>query len=193
MKNFNLLFLLIANLYPIYGLVYLNWDLKTLFLLYFAETFVIFIFTVIKMTWAQDTKTPNIFPAIKVKARTKSIIFQITIIGALLAFIYNRVSLTVFDNFDLSLVPISAIGFFILNHSFSFIFNFLNKKEFLKVTYNQVFNKFLGRFVVIYLTLIIGGLFYILSENKELNFLIILVILKTMLDIFNFYKDRDLK
>lgn len=186
--------LLSANLVTVYGIFFLNLKPENVFLIYWAESIVVFIYTIIKMFNAKFAHTKDLFPAIKINLKLKNIIF----LGAVFS-LFNYWILIVFKNIypnlDIRSFPLIFVVAFIISHGISYFFNFIRSEEFKKYNYIEIFNRsFLKRSIVMYASIYLAILLFPLTMEKEsYPFLIVFVIIKSVIDLYLHIKEHRFK
>jgi len=181
--------LILANLVPLGGAVFLGWDLGSVMVLYWAESAVIGFFNVCKIIvigrWFALLAAP----------------FFLGHFGAFMAvhflFIYGIFVQGLQDNTGgdlsevaqmfISLWPALAVLF--ASHAFSFFSNFLGRKEYLGRTVQKQMSEPYGRIVAMHLVIILGGgLSLILGETTLI--LIVVIAIKIWFDVRAHLKQR---
>jgi len=95
---------------------------------------------------------------------------------------YTRCIMTLAQAADLFLHMWPAILALVVSHGFSFVENFLGRKEYLSMTLEKQMQKPYSRVVLMHLTLIIGG-FMVKAFGSALLPLVLLITLKIIVDI----------
>lgn len=176
------LLLIIANLVPFAGAMFLDWNLGNVMVLYWAESAVIGFFNICKIIvigrWFAFLAAPFFaghfggFMAIHFL-----FIYSLFIKGpqdtggADLAEVMQMFS---------SLLPALAILF--ISHAFSFFNNFMGRREYLGRTVNNQMSEPYRRIIFMHLSLILGGgLTLILGESRPV--LLVIIAVKVWLDL----------
>jgi len=179
-------FLLIANILPLLGVMLWGWKVFDILLIFWLENVVIGIFNVVKMlSWIQYCRLYIALPIVP---------FFILHYGGFTAG-HGIFILAIFDaQSKISTDTIwqtlhaggwnmyLAIGGIFLSHLFSFISNFLGKREIERTHIGLLMTAPYGRIVVMHLTIIIGG-GAALALGQPLWALALLVLLKTGMDL----------
>ena len=182
--------LVIANVVPVVGVIWLGWDLSEIMSLYWAESGVIGAFTVFRMLTAGEpirwwTALFRLFPAA----------FFVVHYGGFWA-IHGLFVLTLFStgaegsvggplegvSVLLDLVPPEAAALLVVSHGLSFVLNYLAGGEWRAADPISEMGKPYGRVVVLHLVLLLGG-FLLLPSGGARWALSVLVIVKTALDL----------
>jgi len=185
------LFLITANIIPIIGVIYFGWDAIAILVLYWLESVVIGVLNIPKLLacrevedWNFGSLFGNIFTAL---------FFTVHFGGFVAAH-----GFVLYDVFGAKETMVSlltggpllwtAITFFV-SHSFSMFVNFFGKKEYLGSKSKQQFGKPYGRVVIMHIVVIFGGLL-IQKFGSPLYALILLIALKTIIDLFAHNKEH---
>jgi len=145
--------LLLSNLFPVFGMLLLGWDITNILILYWMENLIIGFYNVIRMIVASKA---NPQPYMK---DISSIIFFIIHYG-IFTFGHGRaliviIAFTINHEIDLGYLFLqNLLGFFLLfiSHGFSLIYNYLYKQEYLQTTTDQLFFKPYGRVAIMHLS-----------------------------------------
>ena len=186
--------LMIANLIPLAGVLLLGWDLGEVITLFWAENAVIGLYTLLKLV---------------VVARWGALLFGPFFLGhyggfmaAHFLFIYQLFvrgieqsapevhAFTALADLFLPLWP--ALLALVVSHGISFYANFLKHKEYLGRTAAEQMGEPYKRIVVLHVTIIFGG-WVILLLGSPLPALVLLVALKTGVDLAAHRKEHAVK
>ena len=174
--------LIFSNLFPLFGALFFGWQISDLMLLFWLESAIIGFFNILKM--AKIDGIAAIF----------SIVFFIGHFGVFMSvhlmFVFalffedadTRGIMTLAQAADLFLHMWPAILALVVSHGFSFVENFLGRKEYLSMTLEKQMQKPYSRVVLMHLTLIIGG-FMVKAFGSALLPLVLLITLKIIVDI----------
>jgi hypothetical protein len=186
----SVLILVLANLLPIFGVVFLGWKVFPILFLYWAENVIVGLFNVVKMAWASP-------------ANGNSIVAKLAIIPffcfhyGLFTFVHGVFVVLVFGGLegeigepDLSFILSSLVNTGIIlgiitlfiSHGLSFGINYLGKKEYNEVKLNTLMSQPYGRVVVLHVIIIFGGFLIAFLGSPEIG-LVLLVVLKLGIDI----------
>lgn len=149
--------LLLANATPIFGILFLGWNGYTLMFLYFAETLIVGIISAVKMIVVGSRD--SVKPVIKfLLSLAPFLVFLLLIveINANLdtydeASTFSLVVKVFWDGVVSTWFSLLAIA---LSHVFSFVFNFLGKQEYQRVTLDQLQVQPWRRVIIMWLSLI---------------------------------------
>lgn len=161
--------LIFANLYPIFGVLFLNWNLKTILCLYSAETIVCYIYIILKIVAIEDPWRE------KIKSIITTIILTIITVVLLSTFVKGLYikpeHLSLFDlNKYISEVIVSikfmvatlqdswiALLIIIISHAVSFYLNFIKNYEYTVIHLVDLGVGLQKRFLVLFLSFFILG------------------------------------
>ena len=170
--------LVLANLIPIYGVLQFGWSVGELLLLYWLETVVIGVFGIAKLVGARRERgTPG---RTFLSRLPKAAFFCIHFGGfsaAHLLFLREVFDVPGLDRFLLyATVGLAA------SHAFSFLSNYIGKREFITEDETQFMLAPYGRVVIMHVVVIAGAA---LVEKTGSTFpaLLLLIALKTVVDL----------
>lgn len=195
-----LIALVLANLIPLFGVLYLGWDVGAIVVLYWAENLVIGIYTIIKL-----------FIAAGPGGLFLTLFFIIHYGGFCGVHGLFVLSLTGFGEARADIMPeqawlgplvfaqllfnvsrqvlaaapealLWAILALLLSHGLSFALNYIGAGEYRRTTSRQIMAAPYKRIVVLHIAIIAGG-FLVISLGSPLGLLLALVALKIGLDI----------
>jgi hypothetical protein len=189
----SVLWLVGVNLVPVAGVFLLGWDVSTILFLYWAENVVIGIFNLVKMKKARGQEMKSRFSINKRSPR------EMSRAGVMSFFLIHYgmftlghgvfvVALFGFSIKNLNWVAVSLLLMFI-SHGVSYFHNFIGREEFERVSYQDLFIQPYSRVVIMHITIIIGG-FMVKSLGSPPAALLVMVGLKTVIDIFAHLKER---
>jgi hypothetical protein len=208
------LFLLIANLIPLVGVLLADWNAVVIILLYWSENIVIGIYNILKMTIVKNKKPSSIPGSIF------TILFFCLHYGAFCGvhgfFIMNFLEIgnatdpTEVDPWPAHLVFIQMLFAVIqrlwanmpdgmiwpllalfVSHGVSFVYNYLLAGEYKITTTAKLMHQPYKRIVVMHITTIAAGIL-VMKFNSTLPMLFILVLLKISMDIHLHNKEHGL-
>ena len=175
------LLLIAANLIPLAGVLWFGWDIGNLFLLFWLESAIIGLFNVLKMFVIDKWQTVFMGPFFIAH-------YGIFMSGHLL-FIFGfflegeeggSMSLEAVSGILQSMWP--AVLALFISHGFSFLENFIGKKEYLLLSIRHQMHEPYKRIIVMHITIIFGG-FMVLALNAPVLALVLLILLKTGMDL----------
>jgi hypothetical protein len=189
-KKPSVLLLILANLFPIYGVLFLHWQVFPILVLFWVENIVIGVFNVLKMAFA----APN--GAKHVGEKIMLIPFFCVHYG-MFTFVHGLFIFLIFGGFIGAEDPTSMFNVFnsfselhlewaiialVISHAFSFIENYIRKGEYKNTNVALLMGAPYGRVVVLHITIIIGA-FLIAFLGSPVVGLFLLVALKIFIDI----------
>lgn len=194
MKNKSLPFLIISNLVPVAGVLAMGWSTVSVVLFYWIENIVIGFYNILKMIKAEkpvlatDKVTINSKPFIG-KPSIFVVLFFVVHFG-IFTFVHGVFIYLFFVKSFLDFVAI-FYGFFFLmiSHGASYINNYLAEGEYKKVSRIEVMFMPYKRIVVLQFVIIFGGM-AIQFLSLDIGALIILIVLKTVIDVKTHQKEH---
>lgn len=188
--------LVLSNIVPLVGVVFLGWDLKAILFLYWSESAIIGLYTILKIflsIWLNE----------ETKGKKFSVIFLIPFfifhygffMYAHLFFLvilfqigtWNEGSVDTLKNLYFMINGSIVFSFLslLVSHGVSFVSNYLKKKEYMqKNSFLKAMVYPYGRIFIMHIVIIIGGVL-ILFLGSKLFLLILLVVMKTSADLFS--------
>ncbi|MBN1251727.1 MAG: hypothetical protein JXR51_04480 [Bacteroidales bacterium] len=191
----SLIILLAVNLFPIFGVFFLNWDSFEIIFLYVVETFIIGFINVLKMSKKEGIEKFFLIPFF---------IFHYNffiLIQSIFVVIFWSIGNSGFDeineNFGNEIFYsigskdfIIAVLLIIFSHSVSFYKNYIKNKEFLLYNIGELMFLPYKRIIIQQIT-VIGGAFIILLLKAPIGFLIIFIVLKIYFDMRAHFKSHS--
>jgi hypothetical protein len=191
LKRPSVMALIVANLIPLYGVIFLKWEVFPLIFLYWSENVIVGFYNVLKMasTPPYDLKTwigkAFVIPFFCIHYGMFTAvhgIFVMAIFGGLASegapFPGPAVVAESIKKYGL---VFPAVVLF-LSHGFSFFWNFLGKGEYKKAGFKDLMASPYSRIVVLHITIIFGG-FLLMALGSPLVGLIFFLILKISFDL----------
>ena len=181
--------LIIANIYPFIGVIFLHWQTFPLLLFFWTENLVIGFYTVLKMLTASSD---NAKPAVKVfmipffcmHYGIFTLVHGIFVVAMFGTGFAGSVSM----DFGEVWQQVIHNGLFwgtlvlVVSHGLSFFQNYIGKNEYRQVALQTLMSQPYGRVVILHVTIIIGG-FLSMMLGSPIAALLFLIILKVALDI----------
>jgi len=181
MTDVNIVILILANLFPIFGVRYLGWSLANILYLYWAESAIIGFFNILKMTTAQGGEPP----------KNKLFFTCFFMIHYGLFMFVHFVFLTIvllkafkdqgFGGGLLSSIRWALILLF-LSYGSSFLANYIGKGEYKSASEKVLLFQPYGRIVIMHLTIFLGTVIIWLS-GPSVALLVLLVFFKMIADL----------
>ena len=204
--NIPVLALLAANAVPLAGVLFLGWDAFVIVLFYWAENLAVGFYNVLKMAFVKVSHP------IEHLGKLFMIPFFIVHYGGFMAvhgffilaifsegeqgppmisgkswpcvFVFVQLLINVVGHIISTIPPTVRLGILSLfaSHGVSFVYNYLIKGEYAHVTLKKLMNQPYSRIVVMHIT-ILGGGFGAMILGSPLALLLVLIVLKTAIDI----------
>jgi hypothetical protein len=191
--------LVVANAIPLFGVLFLGWNVWTILTIYWLENGVVGVFNVLKMAKAAGPE-PTGRAAVLYNGRP--VVGGAAAKAALIPFfiVHYGIFWVVHGIFILTLPQFQAFGgesagiandpgavVFVLigltiSHGVSYRFNYIGRGEYLRTSVGAQMSAPYGRLMVLHITIIIGGLAIAMTGAPSAAVLI-LVLLKTALDL----------
>jgi hypothetical protein len=212
-RTISALFLVAVNAIPLVGVLFFGWNLFSIMLLYWFESGVIGFFNVFKISRADKPAAPrgrrtvNGRPATNLSGAAFYVpffamhygifwvvhgVFVVVFFGLFgghpLGSIGPEDVASGFRGFEPGGVAIAAASLFV-SHGVSYYVNFLGNEEYRNVTPDQQMFKPYGRVIALHLT-IIGGGFVAGFFGTPVASLVLLVVLKTAMDLFEHLREH---
>jgi hypothetical protein len=152
----SLIALILANLTPIYGVLFGEWTILQVFILFWAETAVIGFYNIVKITFSAGKIAFILVPFFIFHFSGFMLVHLLFILAMFSESNTFSESLTLLTQ----TIPFMAIPilFYVTSHGISFVTNFISKKEY-KVNNPAVFLFApYGRIAIMHITLMIGGI-----------------------------------
>ena len=189
----SVLFLLGANAVPLYGVIFWGWSIVDILFLYWAESGIIGLFSIPKIILAKDKSNgaTNLLVRIILSG------FFVEHFGAFMLF-HGYILYSITSEFlKLSVDPLTllwaaryALAALLVSHGYSFITNFIGKREMELASSSQLMLYPYRRIIVMQITLIIG-LWLVKFLGQPIFLLLVFVLLKTALDVNAHLRERQ--
>jgi len=207
MRSYRSAWLLIfSNLFPIVGVLFFNFNIFYIFILYWVESGIVGFYGIIKMAFI---KPENLGVRYQIQSSQLNAMkvfmipfflvhFSMFMFGHLtfiLVFFAPSHSDIGFMLFDFSRIfPYFqfiwlGVVFLFISHGYSFYINFLGKKEYTRMKGQSMMFQPYKRIIIMQFTLIIGGFFY-MAGGQQTALLILLIIFKILADLFTHMQER---
>jgi hypothetical protein len=184
--------LILVNLFPIYGVIFLKWNPFDVILLYWTENIIIGMFNFLRMLFAQGKSSFSVLSPFLAGGTPGGFVVNLGL-GIFFLFHYGIFTFVHGTFLGFLVFPrttffldkdFSGVGIFMLaltiSHGFSFLYNYIGKKEYLERNIQQQMMAPYGRITVIHLTIIFGGFVSAILPNYVI---IIFVIIKIIVDL----------
>lgn len=183
--------LIVANTVPLYGTFALGWNVFSIMLIYWFESAIIGYFTLLKMRKVDQpfnksfgvansiNNLPTFFKSL-IKGFLPNFfamhygIFMTVHFALLFGFFYSP---------EVSFLAIAtSCASLIMSHFVSYQTNFINNKEYKRLSQDQLFFSPYPRVIAMHMTIILGA-FFVLNTGRSQIALAILVAIKTVVDL----------
>lgn len=177
--------LVLANLIPVFGVLFLGWSSAAILLLYWAESVVIGVLNVPKILMCREsdkagfgTVFGNVFTAIFFSVHYGMFtlmhgVFVLTVLGG---------AEVIETSAQTEALRWAVLSFFV-SHIFSLFWNFLRKEEYRGRAANAQMAAPYGRVFVMHIVIIFGG-FLVQMFGDPIYAVLLLIALKTLIDLF---------
>jgi hypothetical protein len=183
--------LLIANLIPLFGVLFGGWNVFAILALYWWENVVIGVLNILKMKKAQGhlitnmSMTNNGKPVVGEQAQRTFLLSFFALHYGIFTFVHGVFIAIFFFSQHLPFVGVAVSALSLtLSHFMSYLTNFIGNKEYLRVSPDQLFWQPYKRIIVVHVVTIIGGVFaFGQSDPKPL--MLLMVGLKIIVDLIS--------
>lgn len=205
-SNIPLISLLVANTIPLWGVLFLGWDAFSIVVLYWAENLIIGFYNILKIAFVKVLRPPGHL------AKLFFIFFFIIhyggfmgVHGIFILFLFKRGQGPAFlsgsAHWPCFLVFVQLLlgvirqmwlvmpdgmrlplGIFLASHGVSFVHNFLIRGEYASTNPQKLMGQPYARVVVMHIAILVGC-FGVAALNSPVFLLLVLVSLKTILDV----------
>jgi hypothetical protein len=187
--------LIIANLYPVIGVIFFNWQTYPLLLFFWTENLVIGFYTVLKMLVASGE---NAKPAAKLFTvpffclhygifTLVHGVFVVALFGSILA--DDTINAGTLTQQALEYQMFWGVLALLISHGISFFKNYIGKNEYQQAELQKLMFQPYGRVVILHITIIIGG-FLSVFLGSPLIALLFLIILKVAIDVITHLREH---
>ena len=199
LKRVSVIVLIVTNLVPIFGVIFLDWQVFIVMAIFWTENVVIGIFNVLKMVFTTSADTGE-----QVKKSTLIPFFCIhygifTLVHGILVFAifggifeHDHLITGITDGYKaLANYPFAwAVLALAISHGVSYVVNYIARGEWKKTSLEQLMVQPYIRVVILHLTILFGG-FLVMLLNSPAVGLVLLIILKTYVDIKSHLKQHS--
>lgn len=191
-----------VNLIPLFGVLFLGWDLMSIIVLYWLENGVIGVVAVLKIALAQESDLVPSDPAAILRGRGLPRFSTLAKAGLIPFFVFHYGLFWVVHGVFVFLLPVFAadlagavdvagpspavvaVGIVALavSHGLSFLLNYVGRREYRRVSPGSQMAAPYGRVVVLHVTILVGA-FAIAAVGAPIGALAVLVVMKTLVDL----------
>jgi hypothetical protein len=184
--------LVLANLVPLFGVLFWHWEVFPLMFLFWSENLIIGVFNVLKMLTAN--------PSLPVEWIAKAFIIPFFCVHyGMFTYVHGALVVGFFGGPSIkgAHLFLNASGFWhiaqeyrlgwailglAVSHGVSFFTNYVRKGEYQRASLTQLMNQPYGRIMVMHFAILFGG-FLMMALRSPIGGLILLVVLKTVFDL----------
>jgi hypothetical protein len=189
-KKISVIAIILTNLVPVYGVLFMGWQVFPVMFLFWIENVIIGVSNVFKMlvsapgNFGQWVGKIFLIPFFCVHYGMFALVHGILI---LTFFGFNQQG-SVMPSFSAvfgllgSLQIGGAVLALILSHTISFITNYIGNGEYKTATLSELMVQPYGRVIILHLTILVGG-FLVMALGSPIIGLILLIVLKTFVDL----------
>jgi hypothetical protein len=191
------LVLVVANAIPLVGVLFFGWSLWTILVLYWLENGIVGFWNICRILVARNSFLPGlpVMPSGFASAGRIAIATFFSfhygifwLVHGLFVFLLpmfaglgSAIGSSPFGQVVWSSVALGGVALFV-SHGASFVFNYLGRGEYLRMSPVGLLFAPYGRVVVLHLTILFGA-FFAVFLGAPIALLVILVVLKTVLDL----------
>ncbi len=190
LKRPTVIILILANLPPIYGVLFLNWEVFPNLLLFWTENVIIGVFNILRMAMCSPASpgrwVAKVFmvPFFTVHYGIFTLVHGILIFALFGGFAFKETEIPdltalwqIIGNYNLMWGFLSLF----LSHGVSFVINYINKGEYKQASLSGLMMQPYERIVILHLTVVFGGLL-VSALGSPVAGLLLLVVLKMLVD-----------
>lgn len=195
----SVLSLIVANLVPLYGVLFLHWQVFPILLLFWLENVIVGLFNALKMLAVAPT-IPGTWAAKLVIVPFFCFHYgMFTLAHGVFVFGFFGGYFTELDSFPTVNSVYQGIGDFQLNwavlalfisHAISFAMNYVGKGEYKQAKLKELMVQPYSRVVILHITIVIGA-FLVMISNAPNYILVILVLLKIFIDVKTHMREHN--
>ncbi len=189
MRRYSVYVLVLANLVPVFGVLFLHWSLFSIMFFYWLESGVVGLYNVPKLIMARPDPKPvstsqESDSQASLKTRGKAFFVGFFLLhygifmlahGLFVYFFFGPPDL----NAETALIGLISLG---LSHGASFVVNYIGRREYTKVTVSQQMLAPYKRIVIMHVAIILGG-FLIGLFGAPVVAVLFIVVLKMAIDV----------
>ncbi len=202
--------LLLANVFPLFGVLFLGYTILNVFLIYWLESAIVGFFSILKVLLSKTDTKNGIGFSLSLRAKKLGSIFFFIIHFGIFMMVHLLFILAFFSTqqYPIHLSSPFALPFSLLrpvflsaqqiwiavlllfcSHGYSFYTNYYAGREAARFTTKSLMVQPYRRVIVMHLSLLFGGFFYI-SSGQPFAILLLLIVVKISFDIFFHLMER---
>ncbi|MEW6171139.1 MAG: DUF6498-containing protein [Candidatus Omnitrophota bacterium] len=191
-KDISILPLILANLAPIFGVLFFRWDIFSVIFLYWQESAIIGFYNILKMYKANGTKAADITinDIIANKLSKVFIIVFFMFHYGMFMLVHGMFIFVIFARQK----PIFSYKFFMdnyyfailllfISHGISYYVNFIGKEEYKKISVSEQMQKPYSRIIAMHLTILLSAFLVMAFGKQTIISLFILIAIKIAMDL----------
>ncbi len=198
LKKPTVIILILSNLLPIYGVLFLGWEVFPIMLLFWTENVIIGVFNILKMLMLSPADPAMwLIKLFQVPFFVLMFVSFAVVHGIFIYTLFGGVAIEETADFEInSTVLRQTIGGYnlwwgfvslLLGHGASFVMNYILKGEYKEADLKALMWQPFKRVIVLHLTLAVGGIL-LLTQGSPTGGLIILILLKIAVDALSHLK-----
>jgi hypothetical protein len=192
--------LTLANLVPVFGVLFLHWEVFPLMFLFWSENVIVGAFNVLKMLTANPSSPISwigkafVIPFFCVHYGMFTFVHGMLVVGMFGGHMKNMHTHGLFDFAPFwQVMQENDLGWAVLglavSRGVSFATNYIGKGEYKRASLNQLMGQPYGRIMVMHFTILIGG-FMMMALHSPVVGLLLLVVMKMVLDLNSHVAER---
>ncbi|MFH1942727.1 MAG: DUF6498-containing protein [bacterium] len=194
----SVLALILVNLYPVFGVLFLGWDVFPIMLLFWSENVIIGFYNVLRMIACKPEETePWIHKVFMIPFFIVHYGGFTAAHGVFVVILFGRGVLGPTNTFSLNMLwelareqyILYAILALFFSHGYSFVTNYLRKGEYRNYSLSKLMSLPYGRVVLMHLTLVIGA-FLIIALRTRTAGLMLFILMKILMDLWAHLKEH---
>jgi hypothetical protein len=188
----SLIALIAANLFPVYGVVFLGWEVFPLLMLFWLENIIIGGYNVLKMLLAAPGEAAGwgeklfVIPFFCVHYGMFAFGHGLFLFGVFGGYFREDMPFPADVAVVFQIIREAQVAWAVLalavSHGLSFVLNYIGRGEYRQVRAGQLMAQPYARVVLLHVTIILGG-FLLMVLQSPIAGLLLLLVLKTVLDI----------
>lgn len=184
--------LILANMVPLAGVLWLDWRVFDILILYWAENVVIGVVNILRMLMVADSSRFFLAPFFALHYGMFCFGHYSAVVGLFGSEFQEGDSrmfgVSLHDAWQSPLwIGVAAIA---ISHLVSFYFNFVGAGEYRRTSPRQLMQRPYGRIIVLHVAVIAGG-FLVTMLGDPAWMLLVLIIVKTVIDLRMHERERD--
>lgn len=195
----SVIILIVANLVPIFGVIFLGWEVFPILLLFWIENVIVGVFNVLKMLTVKPAQAnghlakASIIPFFCVHYGMFTLVHGIFVFFIFGGFLESD---SFFPDIPGTVERIRdyQLGWAVLglaaSHAISFVINYIGRGEYKQTNLSQLMAQPYGRVVVLHLTILIGGFLMAMLGAPAVG-LIFLIMLKIAIDVVSHLREHS--